>query len=59
MPSITINIGKALERLHFEPISFAEGLEQTFAAYIESGTRRLDIDFSFEDRLIALAGKPR
>lgn len=59
MPSITINIEKAQERLHFEPLSFAEGLEQTFAAYLESGTRRLDIDFSFEDRLIALAGKPR
>lgn len=59
MPPITIKIEKAQERLHFEPLGFAEGLEQTFAAYLESGKRRLDIDFRFEDRLIALARKPR
>lgn len=57
MPPITTKIEKARERLHFEPLSFAEGLEQTFAAYLESGTRRTEIDFRFEDRLIALAGK--
>ena len=57
MPPITTKIAKAQDRLHFEPIPFAEGLEQTFAAYLESGARRMEIDFRFEDRLIALAGK--
>ncbi|MCC6262735.1 MAG: NAD-dependent epimerase/dehydratase family protein [Bryobacterales bacterium] len=57
MPPITTKIAKAQDRLHFEPIPFAEGLEQTFAAYLESGVRRTEIDFGFEDRLIALAGK--
>ena len=56
MPPITTKIGKARERLHFEPLTFAEGLEQTFAAYLESGVRRTEIAFRFEDRLIALAG---
>lgn len=56
MPPITTKIEKAQERLHFEPLRFAEGLEQTFAAYLESGIRRAEIDFRFEDRLIALAG---
>jgi hypothetical protein len=33
-----------------------EGLAQTFEWYLAAGTRRTEIDFAFEDRLIALAG---
>ncbi|MCW5964346.1 MAG: NAD-dependent epimerase/dehydratase family protein [Bryobacterales bacterium] len=55
IPPIGMRIDKASERLHFEPTDFAEGLKQTFDWYVESGTRRTDLDFSFEDRLIALA----
>ncbi|MDZ7638725.1 MAG: NAD-dependent epimerase/dehydratase family protein [Bryobacterales bacterium] len=55
MPSITMKIARAQERLHFEPLDFAGGMAQTFAWYLESGIRRKEIDFTFEDRLIALA----
>jgi nucleoside-diphosphate-sugar epimerase len=56
MPPITMKIEKARERLHFEPMEMEEGLAQTFEWYLASGTRRTEIDFTFEDRLIALAG---
>lgn len=55
IPPITMRIDKAVDRLHFEPTEFAEGLQQTFRWYLESGTRRTDIDFTFEDRLVARA----
>lgn len=56
MPPITMKIDKARERLHFEPMEMEEGLAQTYEWYLAAGTRRTEIDFSFEDRLIALAG---
>lgn len=59
MPAITTRIDKAEDRLHYEPLDFSEGLSETFSVYMESGIRRQDIDFTFEDRLIALAGKAR
>ncbi len=55
IPPITMDISKAAERLHFEPTEFHEGLKQTLDWYLQSGTRRTDLDFTFEDRLIALA----
>ncbi|MCZ2155687.1 MAG: NAD-dependent epimerase/dehydratase family protein [Bryobacterales bacterium] len=59
MPAITTRISKAEDRLHYQPLDFAEGLAQTFTSYLESGARKQGIDFTFEDRLIALAGKSR
>ena len=55
LPSLTMRIDKAVEHLHLEPASFAEGLKETFEWYQKSGVRRTAIDFTFEDRLIALA----
>ena len=55
MPPITMQIAKAQERLHFEPTDFAAGLQETFAWYQESGKRQTEIDFAFEDKLLALA----
>jgi 2'-hydroxyisoflavone reductase len=55
VPPITMLIDKATEHLHFEPTEFSEGLRTTFEWYLQSGSRRTDLDFSFEDRLIELA----
>ncbi len=55
IPPITMTIDKAIERLHFDPTEFSAGLTQTFEWYQASGTRRTDLDFAFEDRLIGLA----
>lgn len=56
LPPITMRIDKAADRLHFEPRDFTEGLRQSFEWYLASGIRKTEIDFSFEDRLIARAG---
>lgn len=55
LPPITMRVTKVVDMLHVEPTNFAEGLQETFDWYVASGIQRTDIDFSFEDRLIALA----
>lgn len=51
-PPITEVIDKARSVLGFEPADFAEGLRETYAWYREHH-RRLAVDYTFEDRLIA------
>lgn len=55
LPPITMNVDKAVDILHFEPRSFADGLRETFAWYLATGMRKTEIDFGFEDKLIAKA----
>lgn len=52
MPPITEKIDRARAELGFEPTSFEEGLERTFAWY-KSLERAEEPDFSFDDRVLA------
>ena len=51
MPSITSDIGKAKQKLGFQPTAFAEGLAETYAWY-ESSYPSPEVDYSFEDGLL-------
>ncbi len=54
VPPITMIINKAQRVLGFKPTDFAAGLKQTYRWYLRHQSRRT-IDYSFEDKLLALA----
>jgi len=52
MPAITEDVGKAQRLLGLDPIDFDAGLDRTYEWYLANHDRP-DIDYSFEDRLLA------
>jgi len=54
LPPITTMIAKAQRVLKFKPLDFAEGLQASYKWWKAHGQRK-DIDYSFEDQLLARA----
>jgi hypothetical protein len=53
MPAITMNTGKAQRVLKFRTTDFATGLKDTYRWYLKHHVPPSELDFSFEDTLIA------
>lgn len=53
LPPITMVVAKIKRMLGIEPVDFASGLKQTYRWYLRNH-RRPAIDYTFEDRLLAL-----
>ncbi|HYM12097.1 MAG TPA: NAD-dependent epimerase/dehydratase family protein [Bryobacterales bacterium] len=56
LPGITMSIEKARRDLCFHPTPFADGLAETYQWYA-SRPHKAEPDFSFDDRLLAAAGR--
>jgi 2'-hydroxyisoflavone reductase len=55
LPPITENVSKVVRVLKLRPVSFEEGLKETYRWYVRARAAR-PRDYEFEDRLISLAG---
>jgi len=54
MPPITMNVSKVSRVLGVRPTPIEDGFRETFRWYMRNG-RRTKIDYSFEDKLLAMA----
>ena len=57
VPPITENMGKVKRVLGLKPVSFEDGLKETYRWYLRQ--RRPKPDFSFDDKLLPMAGPVR